>query len=231
MEMQFRNLDRAIESQPMPEQFQDTKAWVYCNDCSAKTEVKYHWLGLKCAVCDSYNTAQISITGNSRTNRGASPDELIDTHMVENADLLLPEAVQTFSGGQPAVRSGMIRRPATSEIALDALRIRPSEVHLRDAHSASPSAASWVVVPNDGMQAEVPTDLMDVDGGNDDNEDDVDFWGGESPRERALSTQGRRDAEEMDGSEDESEDDDDDEIMDDDSEDDEDDHMDIFGHR
>lgn len=50
MEMQFRHLDQSIESQPMPEQFRDTKAWVYCNDCSAKTEVKYHWLGLKCAV-------------------------------------------------------------------------------------------------------------------------------------------------------------------------------------
>ncbi len=50
MEMQFRHLERAIEAQPMPVEFQDTKAWVYCNDCSAKTVVKYHWLGLKCAV-------------------------------------------------------------------------------------------------------------------------------------------------------------------------------------
>lgn len=50
MEMQFRQLDRAIESQPMPGQFRDTKALVYCNDCCAKTSVKYHWLGLKCAV-------------------------------------------------------------------------------------------------------------------------------------------------------------------------------------
>ena len=50
MEMQFRHLERAIESQPMPPQFQDTKALVYCNDCSAKTTVKYHWLGLKCAM-------------------------------------------------------------------------------------------------------------------------------------------------------------------------------------
>lgn len=50
MEMQFRHLERAIECQPMPPQFEDTKAFVYCNDCSAKTTVKYHWLGLKCAV-------------------------------------------------------------------------------------------------------------------------------------------------------------------------------------
>ena len=50
MEIQFRNLERAIEAQPMPSQFQDTKAFVYCNDCFAKTTVKYHWLGCKCAV-------------------------------------------------------------------------------------------------------------------------------------------------------------------------------------
>lgn len=50
MEIQFRNLERAIEAQPMPPQFQDTKALIYCNDCSAKSSVKYHWLGLKCAV-------------------------------------------------------------------------------------------------------------------------------------------------------------------------------------
>ena len=50
METQFRNMDRAIESQPMPAQFEDTKALVYCNDCYAKSSVKYHWLGLKCGV-------------------------------------------------------------------------------------------------------------------------------------------------------------------------------------
>jgi hypothetical protein len=61
METQFRNLDRAIDNQPMPPQFQDTKAMVSCNDCYAKSAVKYHWLGLKCAICDSYNTAQLSI--------------------------------------------------------------------------------------------------------------------------------------------------------------------------
>ena len=50
MEWQFSRLERAIEAQHMPEEFQNTRALVYCNDCSAKTSVKYHWLGLKCAV-------------------------------------------------------------------------------------------------------------------------------------------------------------------------------------
>lgn len=51
METQFRNLDRAIESQPMPAQFRDTRALVYCSDCCSKSSVKYHWLGLKCGLC------------------------------------------------------------------------------------------------------------------------------------------------------------------------------------
>lgn len=50
METQFRNMDRAIEGQPMPARFRDTKALVYCNDCCAKSSVQYHWLGLKCGL-------------------------------------------------------------------------------------------------------------------------------------------------------------------------------------
>ncbi|KAJ5226675.1 uncharacterized protein N7469_006681 [Penicillium citrinum] len=61
MESTFRNLDRTIESQPMPAEFTDTKGLVYCNDCGAKSVVKYHWLGLKCDLCESYNTAQIRV--------------------------------------------------------------------------------------------------------------------------------------------------------------------------
>ena len=56
MEGQFLRLRQHIESQPMPPEFQDTKAWVYCNDCSAKTLVKYHWLGLSCAVSVHQNS-------------------------------------------------------------------------------------------------------------------------------------------------------------------------------
>ncbi|KAF9887438.1 hypothetical protein FE257_010155 [Aspergillus nanangensis] len=61
METIFRNLDRAIQSQPMPSEFTDTKALVYCNDCGVKSVVKYHWLGLKCDMCESYNTAQLRL--------------------------------------------------------------------------------------------------------------------------------------------------------------------------
>ncbi|KAI0974768.1 hypothetical protein F4678DRAFT_349780 [Xylaria arbuscula] len=63
MESQFRNLDLSIEAQPMPAEFRDARAIVLCHDCSAKSSTSYHWLGLKCGVCESYNTAQLQIIG------------------------------------------------------------------------------------------------------------------------------------------------------------------------
>ncbi|KAL8865456.1 MAG: hypothetical protein Q9174_006876 [Haloplaca sp. 1 TL-2023] len=71
MEMQFRHLERAIESQPMPPEFQDTKAWIYCNDCNSKSSVKYHWLGLKCGVPNANDTWSQS--------RGQIPQSFADT--------------------------------------------------------------------------------------------------------------------------------------------------------
>ncbi|KAL6864425.1 hypothetical protein J3F83DRAFT_741734 [Trichoderma novae-zelandiae] len=63
METQFRNLDLAVFSQPMPPDFRDTKAKILCNDCSARSTVAYHWLGLKCSICRSYNTVELQILG------------------------------------------------------------------------------------------------------------------------------------------------------------------------
>lgn len=65
MERQFLRLRQFIESQPMPPEFQDTKAWVYCNDCSAKTMVPYHWLGVSCAVYVCHIPLEIGLAPNS----------------------------------------------------------------------------------------------------------------------------------------------------------------------
>ncbi|KAJ4306883.1 hypothetical protein N0V88_000255 [Collariella sp. IMI 366227] len=50
MEIQFRNIDVAILTQPMPPEYADARAIISCNDCSAKSQTAYHWLGLKCAA-------------------------------------------------------------------------------------------------------------------------------------------------------------------------------------
>lgn len=71
METQFRNLDVAIQGQPMPPEFRDTKAVVLCNDCSGRSTVPYHWLGLKCGICRSYNTVELQILGGSQELQAA----------------------------------------------------------------------------------------------------------------------------------------------------------------
>lgn len=72
MESQFRNLDAAIQSQPMPPGFQDTRATILCNDCSGRSTVPYHWLGLKCSICLSYNTVELQIHGEDESGLGAT---------------------------------------------------------------------------------------------------------------------------------------------------------------
>lgn len=58
MAAQFRILDSEIEATPMPEPFNEWKSIIICNDCSAKSSIPFHVLGLKCENCGSYNTAQ-----------------------------------------------------------------------------------------------------------------------------------------------------------------------------
>src|SRR4051812_529541 len=49
MDAQFRSFDMAILTQPMPHEYTDARAIISCNDCSAKSQTAYHWLGLKCS--------------------------------------------------------------------------------------------------------------------------------------------------------------------------------------
>lgn len=75
METQFRNLDLAILSQPMPEEYNGTMAIISCNDCSGRSMVPYHYLGTKCNTCRSYNTRQLSLLGNNSQELQAALNE------------------------------------------------------------------------------------------------------------------------------------------------------------
>ncbi len=72
MEYHFRQLDMQIFQQPMPPDYADSRAVISCNDCCAKSQTAYHWLGLKCAVCRSYNTTQLQLLN---MPGGAAADE------------------------------------------------------------------------------------------------------------------------------------------------------------
>lgn len=227
MEIQFRALDRAIESQPMPPQFQDTKAVVSCNDCYAKCIVKYHWLGLKCSICDSYNTAQLQILRDGETEE---PND-IDVVNVENPQLLGgsnlgPDSQMHFSDNSRPARnrrhsSHILLLPSATES--DSLQFSPYYVPQRMGRSVSPFRSPGF--PDDPMIVGSTVDTVEFD----DEEDDVDFWGGDAPRSPRSAAEVERDMEE----EEEDEESDDESIpstveVDDD---DEEDRMDLIGHR
>ncbi|KAI9804052.1 MAG: hypothetical protein M1833_000333 [Piccolia ochrophora] len=228
METQFRNLDRAIESQPMPPQFQDTKALVYCNDCCAKSSVKYHWLGLKCSVCDSYNTAQIQILS------GPDPegtDPSIDTELIR-LDAVRRFQTTTIADPPPTVAT-VPAVAANHDNAND-----PSDRPIPPpTDTTNPTPLPAYIVPQGLSPSASPTQRPVDPGGhlvNDDNDnEEMNFWGGEVGGDRTRSgssTVAPADKDENDES-DESMDENRDPTSEDDDDDDDTDEMELFGHR
>jgi hypothetical protein len=184
METQFRNLDMAIQTQPMPEKFQDTRALVLCNDCSARTTVSYHWLGLKCAVCHSYNTSQLQIMGlgvehvapaTTTTTTTATDINIHGTQPSESPLRDIPDASRVT--GTPAARDIPMRRRHSSNAMhtnIDTTNSRSHQigsyvVQDRLARSASPSQT---VAPAVAAVAE----LSDVEDFEDEDEDIIGLW-------------------------------------------------------
>ena len=55
----FRLLDTARRMQPMPQAYLNTLSNIYCQDCSETGRTPYHFVGLKCPKCGSYNTREM----------------------------------------------------------------------------------------------------------------------------------------------------------------------------
>jgi hypothetical protein len=221
METQFQNLTRAIEAQPMPPHFQDTKAMVSCNDCYAKSAVKYHWLGLKCAICDSYNTAQLSILSDP-----AVEVPLIESRETEN--VMIPEQTsgEASSSTHLSPGAGPVRHRRHSSHIPTPLNISP-----RYTPYPVPQRIGRSVSPVRGLG--FFEDATVIDGGDAEDmveeEDNLDFWGRDKPRSITP-------AEKMDASMEEDEESDNDsgsamDECDEGDEIDEGDEFELFGHR
>ena len=55
----FNLLDSAVRMQPMPPAYVATTSNIYCQDCCKMGNVSYHFVGLKCQHCGSYNTREM----------------------------------------------------------------------------------------------------------------------------------------------------------------------------
>lgn len=213
METHFRNLDRAIVSQPMPPNFRNTKAMVSCNDCCAKSAVKYHWLGLKCAICDSYNTAQLSIMSDSA---------VIDSP--ENRDTILP-----INSDNPGVPSEISRNPVLIQHRRHSTYIYPSGLNDRPIHGSFPierprrTARSLSPFSRIRYFDETLAQSSGTDDSSGEEDGELDFWGLNEPRS-VCSDDNFEEIEDGDSEEDSG-------IEDCDDAEDEEDEFALFGHR
>lgn len=85
MELQWRKLRDAIESQPMPPQFADTRVVIHCNDCSVKSTSNYHWLGDQCSHCESFNTNEIRLLVGSDADQNVGDATPTDATVVPSS--------------------------------------------------------------------------------------------------------------------------------------------------
>lgn len=228
METQFRNLGILIANQPMPSEYQDTRAIISCNDCSAKSQTAYHWLGLKCTICQSYNTVQLQLLdapGNGTDE--AAPQEVDGTASARPSGLEVFAAPEALAARDiPWPRRPSAHRPGGSIGSRhDVSAFSPFLVPERLAQSVSPVAVAGF--PENGMA----TDESDVE-----EDDMLDFWGRDEGR-NATSAEGGHadsdpegDSDSADDCDDELDDNEEDED-DDDEDDDDDDPIALIGHR
>ena len=77
MSQQWIFLDQQILLQPMPEIFENTTVEITCCDCNEKSETRFHFLGLKCGKCSSYNTSEI------KTNNMPTREQILEFQQQE----------------------------------------------------------------------------------------------------------------------------------------------------
>ena len=187
--------------------------------------------------CDSYNTSQISIIrALPPTSDMVVLPEGGNGESVNTRDLVLPEAVQNFTRGRPEVAAGLIRHSGISSEAFDRVNIQPIQPQRQESRSASAGAVGRETQADLCTNALDSAEIVEINDSEtvEEEEDDVDFWGRESPRGKPpvdIQPEGLDDGQFSDNEEE----DDEDELMDDELEDDEDDeeddYMALVGHR
>jgi Zinc-ribbon/CHY zinc finger/Ring finger domain len=224
MESQFRSLDRQIEAQPMPDEYRNTRAYVHCNDCSVKGTTKYHWLGLKCEWCESYNTQQHYLL--ETDGSGSRPRSDDGAAAPVTASPPLPQNVSDEAVAIPNSRAAS-RRPSISMSEIGGSSGSPWLLpQPRGARSVSPTVGNYF---GTGLRREEQTSTPTPKA----EDQEYDFWGRPiGPRQQSMPSSSHDDVPKYS---DEEEDwtDEDDEMEDDDGlEDDDDfDQMALIGHR
>ncbi|KAI8642379.1 zinc-ribbon-domain-containing protein [Parasitella parasitica] len=68
----FNRLDKDLERQPMPAEYEKFISHIFCNDCEKKTPAKYHFFYHKCGHCGSFNTTVLKTENTEETAQKAA---------------------------------------------------------------------------------------------------------------------------------------------------------------
>lgn len=55
----YNQIDQVVQHQTLPDEIRSRRAEILCHDCGGKCETQFHYLHLKCTLCNSYNTRLI----------------------------------------------------------------------------------------------------------------------------------------------------------------------------
>lgn len=154
MDALFLNLANIIKEQPMPQEFQDVRSVIFCNDCSAKCSTPYHFLGLRCQICQSFNTMEL--------DRSPMPVERAEAE--QHAEQAGPS--QPLSPRRPSeLAPGGHDNPLTSPA-----------LHSPCSHFLPPRN----VVQSNGSPSRHPHFAEpEINQEDEDEEEELNFWGGE----------------------------------------------------
>lgn len=150
MDALFLNLANIIKEQPMPEEYCNVRSILFCNDCSAKSSTDYHFLGLRCQICQSFNTVEL--------DRSPMPADASGSQ--EGAASTGPTHSRTVSAG--ATGTSWTRADDSSSSPLHSPGLRSN-----DRFSLGPAS------PTRNVQFVEPEPILDEG----DQEEEFDSWG------------------------------------------------------
>jgi hypothetical protein len=215
----------------MPDEYRDNRAYIFCNDCNSRSITKYHWLGLKCAICESYNTTQLELLGAEQIPRLVQEQERAQQAGMSEAAITASQSqTPTEQLVQPVdvTMSTAATPPRPADIAIDPQSppsrsswLLPHSPTARSARSPSPVIGSYFGTGQRAMEPSEPPRRGTTPLEDDDN---LDFWGRpNSPRQHG-ETQGSSESDSESSGDNVMEDEDDGDDEDEDA-------MDLIGHR
>ncbi|XBW38596.1 hypothetical protein QEN19_004185 [Hanseniaspora menglaensis] len=98
MEINFKLLDEEIQTCPLPSPYNSWRCIYKCNDCATRGITSYHFLGIKCRSCYSFNTILLQVLKDhsseivsddqdfGNTKRSTVSKEMVDSTFMSRGD-------------------------------------------------------------------------------------------------------------------------------------------------